>query len=133
MSQEDVKQAIMTIMYFDTDELLEEVLERISEGKSVVLLTELYMGAGRWKLSKYKYKMIVPVLDKHLRFYSTDVFEFVQDALEGEYGIYSVTRQNAKKIMCSLDADTADSRFGFGYTEEDYGRNLLMTNKVNSL
>jgi hypothetical protein len=117
-----VRDELKSVMYFETDELLEDVAERIAEGRSVLVMAEQYLGAGKWKLGKCRYKLLVPVLDKDGRLYSTDLFEKTEPALDGKYGIYQFTRQNAIKIILSCDADLRDERFGHGYTEEKYGR-----------
>lgn len=122
-----MKDAVKKVMYFDTDALLDEVVALLSNGKSVVVMTELYLGNGKWKLDKYRYKMLVPVADKSGCLYSTDVFPSVENAIAGEYGIYRATRQNAKKVVMSLEADISNERYGWGYTEEKYGRQVMAT------
>ena len=125
---EKVKEALKKVMYFDGDSLLDSVARNIAAGKSVVVLTKQYLGNGRWKLNKYRYKMLVPIESRDSRLYSTDVFQDLADAVKGKYGIYSYTQQYATELVLSLDADLENGRFGHGYTEEGYGRFPLTTN-----
>lgn len=109
-------------MYFASDAVLDRAAQLLSEGKSFVVITELYCGNGKWKLDKYRYKMIVPITDSNGNLYSTDVFAEIDSAEKGEYGIYYRTQQKALRVVDWFDADYNDSRFGHGYTEEEYGR-----------
>ena len=120
-----MKDKLTDVLHFENEALLHNVAERLERGMSVVLEVELYLGNGRWKLDKHRYKMIVPCLDNAGTLYSTDVFKKMEDAMSATYEIYRFTRQNATKLLCSVTPDLSDKRFGWGYTEEKYGRNPI--------
>lgn len=69
--------------------------------------------------------MLVPLVDNRGNLYSTDVFKNVTGAIHGRYEIYRVTRQEAIDTVCMLNVDVNPERFGFGYTEEKYGRKTI--------
>ncbi len=116
------EEAVRGVVHFDNDILMQGVAASLARGNQVIVEVELYRGNGKWKLDKYRYKMFVPVFDKHGGIYSTDVFETIKGAHDGEYGIYHATRQNVTKLISySTPADLSPERYGHGYTEEDYG------------
>lgn len=128
-----LKEKLLKVMHFENEQVLDEAVEALDSGRSVLLETELYCGNGKWRLGEYRYKMIVPSVDKTGRLYSTDVFKTHSAAIEATYEIYICTRQNVLRVVRVLPADLSDNRYGFGYTQDSYGRFTLKDERTNGL
>ncbi len=127
LTKEEVRDALKKVMYFETDELLQEATKILCEGKSVLVDGLTYLGNGqhtrRTNKKRYKYKMIVPIVDSQGSLYSTDLFEGnVKNAITGKYGVYIVTRQLCIDVVGGIDTDYDIERFDFGYKDDKYGR-----------
>lgn len=120
--------------------LLDRVTEGICAGKSVLIDAVGYLGNGRYekenKRGRYKYKLFVPIMDKHGRLYSTDLFSGGSgNAVKGNYGIYYCTRQLVVDVIEDFEADYRDERFEFGYRKGDndrYGQFKVVTEPDDS-
>lgn len=122
MEKSFLENAVGKVMHFETEELFQSVVKKIQNGYSVLVYAKSYLGNGHWKFGEYRYKLLVPIFDNDGRIYSTDLFKTAENAIKGRYEIYIHTRQRAMKIIATLETDISGDRFGFGYTEESYGR-----------
>lgn len=125
-TKEEIKQSLKNILYWDNDLDLDFAIDTLSKGESIVIDAISYIGNGKWvnKLSKnrYKYKMIVPIMDKNNNLYSTDLFEGdIKNAICGKYGIYRATRQKCVNVVAKVDTNYSLNRFDFGYKDGIYG------------
>jgi len=126
VSKEQLKGIVSNIMEFETDELLEKAVNSLFEGYSVIVDAVCYIGNGRYvdKKSKkrYKYKMIVPILDNYNNLYSTDLYqENSSNAIMAKYAIYRATRQKVVDVVAGIKTDYSLNRFDFGYKNGEYG------------
>ena len=136
MTEDEVRESVKRVMTWDFgnggEELLEQITQAICDRKSVVIDAVSYLGNGKYvkhnTKGRYKYKMFVPFVDKNGNIYSTDLFKGnINNAKTAIYEIYSFTRQLVIEIVEVLDTDfaTAWNRFGYGYTPEKWGQNMI--------
>lgn len=126
VTKEELREYLRGVLHFETEDLLAECVDHLHEGRSIVLDALSYLGNGRHEKRtlkyRYKYKMIVPILDKNNRLYSTDLFiSPKENAEKGCYGVYCVTRQLAIGLVNVLETDYSNERFGHGYRDGKYG------------
>ena len=134
LTKKEIRGAVVTIMRFETEELLNEIVDGIYDGYSVIVDALSYRGNGSYvrrnSKDRYKYKMIVPILDKYNNLYSTDLHEGgVENAIKGDYGIYRATRQLVIGVIVKIETDYKIERFGFGYRDGNYGIYKLVKKK----
>jgi hypothetical protein len=125
--KEDIEKMVHEVMFFEKPEIFNSVVKAICNGDSVVVDGLCYKGNGQYvnrNLKKrYKYKMLVPIVDKYDNLYSTDLYEGnKENAIKGEYAIYRITRQLAIGIVCIVETDYKLKRFDFGYTQDNWGQ-----------
>lgn len=120
MTREEVREYVRKIMSWETDELLEAVLDHIIKGEAVMVDALPYMGNGKYDKSRkrYRYKVITPILGNYT-FYSTDLFQEADHAMSASYEIYTHTRQLVIKIVGTVGYDP--ERMGHGYRDGGYG------------
>lgn len=133
LTKEEVKGAVKNIMDFESDETLDQVVEGLCEGYSVVVDALTYLGAGsytkRSKKDRYRYKVIVPILTEKGNFYSTDLFKDMANAVKAHYGTYFKTQQLVIDFVAKIATDYSNERFSFGYKDGSYGIYKLVVKK----
>jgi hypothetical protein len=109
-------------MHFDKPELLDAVVTRICEGKSVLVDALAYRGNGKYDRSRdrYHFKVISPIACRDT-FYSTDLYKKAEHAMEGKFGVYTYTRQLVIKVICYFDPEFSAEKLDHGYKEGKYG------------
>lgn len=132
MTEEEVRESVERVMSWDDEQLLDEVVQAICDGKSVVVNALSYIGNGKYvkenTRGRYKYKMFVPFVDKNGHIYSTDLFKgHISNAKKASFEIYSFTRQLVIEVVEVFETDfnTAWDKFGHGYTPEKWGQNRI--------
>jgi hypothetical protein len=119
MTREEVYENVKKIMTWDFEndgeKLLNEVVDGICASKSVVIDATAYIGNGKYvplrRKDRYKYKMIVPAVDKNKSIFSTDLYSGdMKFAIEGQYGIYTYTRQLVIKVLALVEPDISLER-----------------------
>ena len=130
LTKEEVKKALENILHFENDLDLDWSVDKLLGGDSIVVDALAYIGNGKWvkreSKKRYKYKMIVPILDKNNNLYSTDLFSGdIKNAICGKYAIYRATRQKVINVGGRVDTDYSLDRFEFGYKDGSYGIFLL--------
>lgn len=131
LTEEEVREAVKKVMTWETEKPLDRVVQAICDGKSVIVDAVCYRGNGRYESSRakdrYKYKMFVPFVDKRGNIYSTDLFKEFEYAKDATFEVYTFTRQKVLGVVAIFETDwnTAWERFGFGYTERDWGQERI--------
>jgi len=126
LTKEELSSALRNVMDFETEDLFNKVLSCLISGDSALIDAISYIGNGRYvqrNLKKrYKYKLIVPIVDRNMNLYSTDLYEgSAERAIKGEYGIYRHTRQLCIDFISKIPTDYDKNRFDYGYRDEEYG------------
>lgn len=130
ISRDEVRESIKKIMVWDYDnggeELLDNIVNRICKGRSVLIDAVSYLGNGKYvkenKRGRYKHKLIVPIVDNNGNIYSTDLYKGHSDnAVNGRYAIYTYTRQWALYVIEDFETDYQIERFEHGYRDDKWG------------
>jgi len=125
-TKKEVEKMVREVMFFEKKEHFNAVVKAIHNGSSVVVDGLSYIGNGKYvnrNLKKrYKYKMLVPIVDKYNNLYSTDLYEGgAERAIKGQYAIYRITRQLAIGIVAIIETDYNVDRLDWGYRDDKWG------------
>lgn len=131
-TKKDIEKAVRDMMEFEEGtNLFNLIVYALSQKKSVIVDAVVYIGNGRHekktKKNRYRYKMIVPIMDDMGNLYSTDLFNGEPKYAEkSSYEIYRHTRQLVVDVVYIVTPDYAAKRRGWGYKKNGFNKVILI-------